>query len=109
MAASAFCQLSSTCRTAFAAQHLRPSFSVAGRWPGTHYWILFKIQRAAQTVLGIYLKRTCLHVTNAPIALGVLNDYALYNSTRSLYILWIVMLCVLVRAAKRGGAGQECE
>ena len=29
------------------------------RWPGTHCWILSGIQRAAQTVLGVYLKRTC--------------------------------------------------
>ena len=33
------------------------------------------IQRAAQTVLGVYLKRTCSHVTSASSSLGVLNDY----------------------------------
>ena len=34
------------------------------------------IQRAAQTVLGVYLKRTCSRVPSAPSALAVLNDYA---------------------------------
>ena len=42
------------------------------------------IQRAAQTVLGVYLKRTCSRVTSASSALAVLNDYALYESTHSL-------------------------
>ena len=42
------------------------------------------IQRAAQTVLGVYLKHTCSHVTTECSALGVFNDYALYKSTRSL-------------------------
>jgi len=42
------------------------------------------IQRAAQTVLGVYLKRLCSRVTSASSALGVLNDYALYKSTRAL-------------------------
>jgi len=54
------------------------------RWPGTHSRILSGIQRAAQTVLGVYLKRTCSRVTSASGALGVLNDYALYKSTHSL-------------------------
>jgi len=54
------------------------------RWPGTHSRILFRIQRAAQTVLGVYLKRTCSRVTSTSSALGVLNDYALYKSTHSL-------------------------
>ena len=54
------------------------------RWPGTHSRILSGIQRAAQTVLGIYLKRTCSRVTSASSALGFLNDYALYKSTHSL-------------------------
>ena len=51
------------------------------RWPGTHSGILSGIQRAAQTVLGVYLKRTCWRVTSASSALWVLNDYALYKST----------------------------
>ena len=42
------------------------------------------IQRAAQTVLGVDLKRTCSRVTSASSALAVLNDYALYKSTQSL-------------------------
>ena len=47
------------------------------RWPGTLSRILSGIQPAAQTVLGVYLKRTCLRVTTGSSALGVLNDYAL--------------------------------
>ena len=54
------------------------------RWPGTHARILSGIQRAAQTVLGVYLKRTCLRITSASSALGILSDYALYKSTHSL-------------------------
>ena len=42
------------------------------------------IQRAARTVLGVYLKRTCSRVTSASSALGILNDYTLYKSTHSL-------------------------
>ena len=59
-------------------------FRLLARWSGTHSRILSGIQRAAQTVLGIYLKRTCSRVTSASSALGVLNDYALYKSTHSL-------------------------
>ena len=44
------------------------------RWPGTHSRILSAIQRAVQTVLGVYLKRTCSRVTGASSALGVLNE-----------------------------------
>ena len=54
------------------------------RRPGIHRGILSGIPRAAQTVLGVYLKRTCSRVTSASSALGVLNDYALYKSTHSL-------------------------
>jgi len=54
------------------------------RRPGTHSRILSAIQRAAQTVLGVYLKRTCSRDTSASSALGVLNGYALYKSTHSL-------------------------
>ena len=43
------------------------------RWPGTHSRILPGIQRAAQTVLGVYLKRTCSRVISASSALGVLT------------------------------------
>ena len=50
------------------------------RWPGTHSRILSAIQRAAQTVLGVYLKRTCSRVTNA---FGALNDNARYESMQS--------------------------
>jgi len=39
------------------------SFQLLARWPGTHCRILSGIQRAAQTVLGVYLKRTCSRVT----------------------------------------------
>jgi len=54
------------------------------QWPGTHSLILSGIQRAAQTVLCVYLKRTCSRVTSASSTLRVLNDYALYKSTHSL-------------------------
>jgi len=54
------------------------------RWPGTHSRISSGIQRAAQTVLGIHLKRTRSRVTSASSASGILNDYALYKSTHSL-------------------------
>ena len=43
------------------------------RWSGTHFQILSGIQRATQTVLGVYLKRTCSRVTGASSALGVLT------------------------------------
>ena len=54
------------------------------RWPGTHCQILSGIQRAAQTVLGVYLKRTCSRVTGASSALEVVNDNALYPHTHPL-------------------------
>jgi len=53
------------------------------RWPETHSRILSGIQHAAQTVFGVYLKRTCSRVTSASSTLGVLNYYALYKSTHS--------------------------
>jgi len=43
------------------------------RWPGTLSRILSGIPRAAQAVLGVYLKRTCARVTSASNALGVLT------------------------------------
>jgi len=56
---------------------------------GTHSRILSGIQRAAETVLSVYLKRTCSRVTSASSALAVLDDYALYKSTHSLtHSLW---------------------
>jgi len=70
------------------------------RWPGTHSWILSGIQRAAQTVLGVYLKRTCSRVTSASSALGVLNDYALYKSTHSLTHSLQLLLPLLVLQQK---------
>ena len=54
------------------------------RWPGTHSRILSWLQRAAQTVLDAYLECTCLRLTSASSALGVLTDYALYKPTHSL-------------------------
>ena len=59
-------------------------YQLLARWPGTQSRILSGIQRAAQTVLGVYLKRTCSHITSGSSAFGVLNDYALYKSTHSL-------------------------
>ena len=64
----------------------RRAFSVAG--PELELSrILYGIQRAAKTVLGVYLKRTCSRdrPTSASSTSGVLNDYALYKSTHSLY------------------------
>ena len=52
------------------------------RRPGTHSRILSGIQRAAQTVLGVYSKRTCSRETSASSELGVLNDNALYDTIR---------------------------
>jgi len=49
------------------------SSQLPARWPGTHSRILSRIQRAAQTVLGVYLKRTCLCVTSISSELGVLT------------------------------------
>jgi len=60
------------------------SSRLLARWPGTHSRMLSGIQRAAQTVSGVYLKRTCSHVISASSALGILNDCALYKSTHSL-------------------------
>jgi len=62
------------------------SLSLA-RWPGTLSRILYGIQRTAQTVLGIYLKRTCSRDNSASSALGILNDNALYKSTHPLTVL----------------------
>ena len=68
----------------------RPTLTAVGRsqllarWPGTHCRILSGIQRAAKTVFGVYLKRTCSRDTSASSALGVLNDYAPYKCTHSL-------------------------
>jgi len=55
------------------------------RWPGTHSGILSGIQRAAQTVLDVYLKRTRSRDTSASSALAVLSDSALYKSTHSIH------------------------
>ena len=80
-------QPSPTCRTAFPAQHLRP-LGILGCWPDglelTPGFYPGSIQRAAQTVLCVYLKHTCSRVTSASSALGILSDYALYKSTHSL-------------------------
>jgi len=47
----------------------RRAFSVDGPpWPGTLSRILSGIQRAAQTVLGVYLKCTCSRDTSASSA-----------------------------------------
>jgi len=53
-AASALCQPSPTCWPRFRLNTYGRSQLLA-RWPGTHSWILSGIQRAAQTVLGVYL------------------------------------------------------
>ena len=43
------------------------------RWPETHSQISSGIQRATQSVFGVYLKRSCLRDTGASRALGVLS------------------------------------
>jgi len=90
-----------SCSSAFPAQHLRPS-GVLGCWRdglelSTYSRILSGIQRAAQTVLGVYLKRTCSRVTAASSALGVLDDYALYKSTHSLTHFLTLMRSAYIR------------
>jgi len=52
------------------------------------YFTLLYFTLLAQTVLGVYLKRTCSRVTSASSALGVLNDYAQYKYTHSLTCSW---------------------
>ena len=59
------------------------------QWPGTHSWILSGIQRAAQTVLGVFL-----HVLVHALLMH-LNDYVLYKSTHSL-TLFTCLLMLLV-------------
>jgi len=54
--------------------------------------LLSGIQRAAQTVLGVYLKHNCSRVTSASSALGVLNDFALYKSTHSLPVFLLTFI-----------------
>jgi len=61
-------------------------FQLLARWPETLYQILSGIPRAAHTVLGVYLERTCSRDTSAFSALGVLNDNALHKSTYSVTI-----------------------
>ena len=77
--ADTFRQPSSSCRTAFPAQQVRPS-GVLGCWPDD----LELNPMNSVDCLGVYLKRICSRVTSASSALGVLDDYALYKSTHSL-------------------------
>jgi len=51
----------------------RRAFSVAGPMAWNSLPDFTGIQRAAQTVLGVCLKRTCSRVTSASSALGVLT------------------------------------
>jgi len=58
--------------------------------------IIIFIQRAAQTVLGVYLKRTCSCVTNASSALAVLTIMRYTNpQTHSLTIATCVLHSVI--------------
>jgi len=63
-------------------KHSRPS-GVLSCWPDglelTPGFYPSGIQRAAQTVLGVCLKRTCSRVTRASSALGVLTDMRYTN------------------------------
>jgi len=68
--------------------HRAFSVAVPMAWKsGTLCRILSGILRAARTVLGVYLKRTCSRDTSASSVLAVLNDNALYKSTHSLQFL----------------------
>jgi len=70
------------------------------RWPGTHSRLLSGIQRAAQTVLGVYLKRTRSRVTSASSALGFLTIMRYTNPrTHSLVLKRAVSLGRLASAA----------
>jgi len=95
------CRVSGSTHTAVGRSRL------LARWPGTHSRILFGIHRAAQTVLGVYLKRTCSCVTSASSALWVLNDYALYKSTHSLTHSLAVLAVSKLRRFSSGTTGQE--
>ena len=91
---SAFRQPPSTCRTAFPAQHLRPS-GVLGCWPdGLELTPGF-------SVLGVHLKRTCSRVTSASSALGVLDDYVLYKSTHSLITTYVLPIIEFISFKNR--------
>jgi len=69
------------------------------RWLETHSQILSGIQRAAQTVLSVCLKRTCSCDISASSAFRVLNDNALYKFTHSLTddLDQCVALCKFIR------------
>ena len=60
------------------------------RWPGTHSRILSTLQRAAQTVLDVYLERTCSRVTSASSALGthltIMRAIQIHSLTHSLTV-----------------------
>jgi len=68
------------------------------KWPGTLTQIISGILRAAQTVLGTYLKCTCSRDTSASRAIGVLNDYALYKSMHS-HSLTLMLHCRVYRGS----------
>ena len=73
-----FCHLYLPCRVFGSTLTAVGRSQLLARWPGTHSRILSRIQRTAQTVLGVYLKRTCSRYANASSALGVLNDIQIY-------------------------------
>ena len=97
-----------TCRTADSTLTAVGRSQLLARRPGTHSRILSGIPRAAQTVLGVYLKRTCSRVTSASSALGVLNDYALYKSTHSLTHSLTASLIRLVPLSDSLSGGCQC-
>jgi len=77
-----------SCRTAFLAQHLRPS-GVLNCWPDDlELTPGFRDPTSSTDCVGVYLKRTCSRVTSASSPLGVLNDYALHKSTHLLTHSW---------------------
>ena len=91
--ASAFRQPSPTCRTAFPAQHLRPS-GVLSCWPDDLELTpgFIRDPTSSTDCFRRLLKRTCWRVTSASSALAVLDDYALYKSTHSLTRMRVMYL-----------------
>jgi len=69
-------QLNTYGRRAFSVSGLDGLELTPGFYPGSN--------EQHRLFLGVNLKRTCSRIINASSALEVLNDYALYKSTRSL-------------------------
>jgi len=101
-----------TCRTAFPAQHLRPS-GVLSCWPDglelSLSRILSGIQRAALAVLRVYSRRTCSCVISASSAQRVLNDIMRETNPRTCSLVYsrltfnsVCHLCLLEASDLQG-------